>query len=197
MSPPGTGVQSGGAIWQGPCSGADRQPVPGCMRGLWLSRGCRLTVDQKPARKPVGLGIWVPSPAPPLGPDMEALGLTRACKSTSLPPSSLNSFFCFLGPHLRHMEVPRRGVTSELQLLAYATATARISQDPSHTGNLHHSSWQHRVPNPLSEARDGTRVLADPGQVCFCCATAGTPKDYGILTLPAQRARREERPSPG
>ena len=33
------------------------------------------------------------------------------------------SFFCvFLGPHLRHMEVPRLGVESELQLLSYTTA---------------------------------------------------------------------------
>ena len=33
--------------------------------------------------------------------------------------------FCFvLGPHLWHMEVPRLGVTSELQLPAYTTATA-------------------------------------------------------------------------
>ena len=30
--------------------------------------------------------------------------------------------FCFLGPHPRHMEVPRIGVELELQLLAYTTA---------------------------------------------------------------------------
>ena len=30
--------------------------------------------------------------------------------------------FCFLGPNLRHMEIPRLGAESELQLLAYATA---------------------------------------------------------------------------
>ena len=30
--------------------------------------------------------------------------------------------FCFLGLHLQHMEVPRLGVESELQLLATATA---------------------------------------------------------------------------
>ena len=30
----------------------------------------------------------------------------------------------FLGPPLQHMEVPRLGVKSELQLLAYTTATA-------------------------------------------------------------------------
>ena len=33
-------------------------------------------------------------------------------------------FVVSLGPHLRHMEFPRLGVKSELQLLAYATATA-------------------------------------------------------------------------
>ena len=39
------------------------------------------------------------------------------------------------------MEIPRLGVESELQLLAYATATAM--QDPSHVCDLHHSSQQH------------------------------------------------------
>ena len=34
------------------------------------------------------------------------------------------SFFFFLGPHPWHIEVPRLGVSSELQLLAYATAIA-------------------------------------------------------------------------
>ena len=32
--------------------------------------------------------------------------------------------FCFLGLYLTHMEIPRLGVESEVQLLAYATATA-------------------------------------------------------------------------
>jgi len=32
--------------------------------------------------------------------------------------------FVFLGPHSQHMEVPRLGVQLELQLPAYATATA-------------------------------------------------------------------------
>ena len=52
-------------------------------------------------------------------------------------------FFClfvFLGPHPRHMEVPRLGVESELQLPAYATATAM--PDLSCVCDLHHSSWQ-------------------------------------------------------
>ena len=47
--------------------------------------------------------------------------------------SNLVFFFLFggggsLGPHLWHMEVPRLGVESELQLPAYTTATAM--QDP-------------------------------------------------------------------
>ena len=34
--------------------------------------------------------------------------------------------FFFLGLHLRHMDVPRLGVESELQLPAYTTATATL-----------------------------------------------------------------------
>ena len=49
--------------------------------------------------------------------------------------------FCFIGPHLWHMEVPRLGVESELQLLAYTTATA--TPDLSHLCNLHCSLQQH------------------------------------------------------
>ena len=45
---------------------------------------------------------------------------------------------CFLGPHLRHMGIPKLGVESELQVPAYTTATA--TQDLSHISNLHHSS---------------------------------------------------------
>ena len=79
--------------------------------------------------------------------------------------------FCFLGPH-PHMEVPRLGVESELQLPAYITATAM--QGPSHICDLHHSSRQHRILNPLSEARDRTLNLTVPSRVRFRCATTGT-----------------------
>ena len=51
------------------------------------------------------------------------------------------SFF-FLWLHLRHMEVPKLGVESELQLLACTTATA--TRDPSLLCDLHLSSWQCR-----------------------------------------------------
>ena len=45
--------------------------------------------------------------------------------------------FSFLGPHPRRMEVPRLRVQSELEPLAYTTATA--TRDPSHVCDLHHS----------------------------------------------------------
>ena len=60
--------------------------------------------------------------------------------------------FFFLGPHPWHMEVPRLGVKSELQLPAYATATTTLGL--SHVCYLHHSSWQPWILNLLIEARD-------------------------------------------
>ena len=71
----------------------------------------------------------------------------------------LLSLFFFLRLHLRHMEVPRLGVTSELQLLAYTTATAM--RDLSCIYNLHHNSRQCLIPDPLSEARNQTHILMD------------------------------------
>ena len=59
--------------------------------------------------------------------------------------------FVLLGPHPWHMEVPRVGVKLELQSPAYTTATA--TPDPSCICDLHHSSREHRILNPLSEAR--------------------------------------------
>ena len=47
-------------------------------------------------------------------------------------------FFCFLGPRLWHVEVPRLRVKLELQLPACATATA--APDPSRVYDLLHSS---------------------------------------------------------
>ena len=73
-------------------------------------------------------------------------------------------FFFFLGPHSWQMEVPRLGVESKLHLLAYATATA--TWDLSRVCHLHQSSWQCWILNPLSEARDHTRILMDPSRGC-------------------------------
>ena len=85
-----------------------------------------------------------------------------------------------------HMEVPRLGVELEVQLPAYAPAMTM--QDPSHACDLHHSSQQCLVPDPLSEARDQTRM--DNSRICFHYATAGTPlvhifsaRIFGLLLL--------------
>ena len=69
-------------------------------------------------------------------------------------------FLVFLGPHPWHMESPRLGVKLELQLLAYTTAI--VMKDPSHVCDLHHSSQQCQILNPLNEARDQTHILMDP-----------------------------------
>ena len=82
--------------------------------------------------------------------------------------------FCFLGPHPWHMKVPGLGVESELQLLAYTAAIA--TRDLSHICDLHHSSGQHQIPDPLIEARDWTCILMNTSRIRFCCATMGTPE---------------------
>ena len=61
------------------------------------------------------------------------------------------------------MEVPRLGVELELERPAYTTATAM--QELSRVCDLHHSSWQCQILNPLSEARDPTRILMNTSQV--------------------------------
>ena len=61
-----------------------------------------------------------------------------------------------------------------IRAAAASLATATAMQDPSHICDLHHSSWQCWILNPLSKVRDQTHVLMVTSQVCFCCATTGT-----------------------
>ena len=89
--------------------------------------------------------------------------LMKICKSPAIP---FFFFFFFSGPHLRRVEVPRLGVESELQPPASATATT--TWDPSCIWNLHHSSWQRQITNPLSEARDQTHILMDTVGFVYC-----------------------------
>ena len=90
----------------------------------------------------------------------------RGAKKFSKLNTLMQLFFgggVFLGPHPWHMEVSRLGVKLELQPLAFATAIAM--QDLGRICDLHHSSWQQRILNPVSEARDQTRVLMDASRV--------------------------------
>ena len=106
------------------------------------------------------------------------------------------------------MGVPRLGVKSEPQLPAYAIATA--TPDPSCICDLHHSSPQGQILNPMSEARDQTYILMDTSQVhkllnhnrnsphvlkslrrssrCGSVETSptGSHKDVGLIPGPAQ-----------
>ena len=82
-------------------------------------------------------------------------------------------FFLRGGLYPWHVEVPRLGVESELQLLACTTATATAMPDLSCICHLHHS----RILNLLSKARDRTFVLMDTFQICYHWAT-GTPVLY-------------------
>ena len=72
-------------------------------------------------------------------------------------------FFLFVFLSFRATPAAHRGsglrVKSKLQPLAYATAIAMW--DLSHVCNLHHSSQQCQILNPLSEARDQTHILMD------------------------------------
>ena len=67
----------------------------------------------------------------------------------------------FLGPHLWHKEAPRQAVKSELQLSANTTATPDLSR----VCEEHHGSWQCRILNPMSEARDQTCILMNTSWV--------------------------------
>ena len=86
----------------------------------------------------------------------------------------------FLGPYLRHMEVPRLRVESELQLPAYSTATAMW--DPRLVCELHCSLWLHQILNQLSKARDQTCILLDTRWVHKLRSHNGNSQQSDLLT---------------
>ena len=108
------------------------------------------------------------------------LGLQRHhwfhCATVGTPMIVL---FSPLGPHPQHMEVTRLGVKLELQLQAYTTVTA--TPDPSCVYDIHRSSLQSQILNPLSRARDRTSVLKDTSWVHYHWATMGTPPMIDFL----------------
>ena len=66
-------------------------------------------------------------------------------------------FFVFFWALLLHLYFPRLGVKSQLHLLAYTTATA--TPELSCICDLHHSSRQLWILNPVSKARNRTHIL--------------------------------------
>ena len=65
-------------------------------------------------------------------------------------------FFWGEAPNLWHMEFPRLGVQSELQLPDCPTATA--TPDPSRVCDLQHSTRQHWILKPLTERGQGCNL---------------------------------------
>ena len=64
---------------------------------------------------------------------------------------------------------------------AAAYTTARATRGLS---NLHHSSRQCRIPDPLSEeVRDGNRILMDTSRIHFYCATVGSPGTELLISV--------------
>ena len=114
----------------------------------------------------------------------EVYGITEATGRQHLH-SFITIYQALFFPYL-FRAAPRLGVQSELQLPAYTTATA--TSDSSHVCDLHHGSGQHRILNPLMEARDRTRNLMVPSGFCFRCATTGTPL---ALSMPGCSGRWE------
>ena len=81
----------------------------------------------------------------------------KASGSGDRNESPVRFFFFLFRPILT--EVPLLQVESELQLLAYTTATSM--PDPNCICALHHGSQKYQILNPLSEARDRTHSLMD------------------------------------
>ena len=77
-------------------------------------------------------------------------------------------FICwsFLGLRLWHMEIPRLGIYSELQVPAYTTA--HETRDLSCVCDLHHSSQQRLILHPWSKARDHTLILMATSWLRYC-----------------------------
>ena len=102
------------------------------------------------------------------------------CKSRDKHKSK-NIFFSifFLWLHLRHMEVSRLGVKSELQLLAYTTASAM--PDLSCSCDLHHRAWQCQILNPLIKVRDQISILMDASQVLNLLSHKGNSKNILLM----------------
>ena len=108
----------------------------------------------------------------------------------TLKPSFIYLFIYLLTYLLRqhpwHMEVPRLGVELDPQLSAYTTAT--VMPDLSCVCDLHYTSLQCWILNPLSKARDQTLILMGTSQICYLCTTAGTPPRPHLTSFISRKA---------
>ena len=110
---------------------------------LWLASGLFIKHD------------CLPGPESSL--DSEKVKFTLLLCSLWISSSSSSSI-CFLGPHPRHTEVPRLGSNQSYSCRPTAQPQPLIC-------DLHHSSQQCWILNPLNKARDRTRILTDPSWI--------------------------------
>ena len=83
--------------------------------------------------------------------------------------------FCFLGPHCGIWRFPGKGSIRSCSLQP-------MPQPHQHQiFDLHQSSRQCKICNPLSKARDQTCILMDAIQICFRWATVGIPLFFKII----------------
>ena len=97
-------------------------------------------------------------------------------------------FSSFLSLYLQHMEVPRLRSKSELQLLAYTTATA--TPDPNPICNLCWSLQQRQILNLPSEARDRSSILMDTSWVLNPLSHNGSSRIYSFNKSPIYHTAR-------
>ena len=114
--------------------------------------------------------------------------------STSSPTLVLSCLFCGVGLFraaptsyggsrsnwsCSHWPIPQpQQHQIQAESVLYTTAhcnTGSLTPDPNRICNLHHSSLQHWILNPLSKARNRTYVLTDSSRFLTCWATTGTP----------------------
>ena len=89
-----------------------------------------------------------------------------------------NSLILFRAAPMAYGGSQARGL---IRAIAAGLHHSTAMQDSNHICDLHHRSWQHRIINPLSEARNWTLNLMVPSWICFCCAMMGTQgNDYFV-----------------
>ena len=93
-------------------------------------------------------------------------------------------FFCILGLHSKHMEVPRWGVELELGLPPQPQLGIRTASTIYATAH-----GQHQILDPLSKARDWICVLMGTNQVCFHNTTRGPPQKQFLMKYISKREK--------
>ena len=99
--------------------------------------------------------------------------VTKKKKKKNNRKKQTSFFFFFLrATSMAHGHSQARGWIGAAAA-AYTTTVATM--DPSHIFKLHCSSWQHGILNPLSRARDWTRISWILVGFLACWATNGNP----------------------